>query len=211
VTKLFRSKNWLTVAQIAQAWGAELARDEPGANDHKDNLVHMLFEDIANGRLDNCGPLCDGRRLGLRIITPDHKPGFIEGRQLIKLIFQNREFALHRIVIMKEALLDFAKRHQLPAPTWWRDDVASPVDVGGTGADASPKISRPLGKQPRVIEYLREHFPDGVPPPGLCPRQSLISEILKSDKTLKSLDNATLKKAIDAYNSTVSFQKTHPK
>jgi len=213
MTKLYRSRDWLTAAQITQAWGAELAKDEPHASGHEQNLVNLLLMDIVNGRLDNSGPLREGRRLALRIITDDNKAGFIEGHQLIEPIRHDQDSALHRIAIMKEAVLDFAQRYQLPPPTWWRDDVAPAValEVGGAAAAWPPKMSRSLGKQPRVIIYLREHFPDGVPPPGLCPRQGLITEILKWDKTLKFLDEATLKKAIDADNSTLANQKTDTK
>jgi hypothetical protein len=59
VTKLFRTKDWLTAAQLSRAWSAELAKDEPRANGHKHDLLHMLLEDIVNGRLDASGPLRD--------------------------------------------------------------------------------------------------------------------------------------------------------
>jgi hypothetical protein len=119
MTKLFRTKDKLTAAQLTKAWGAELAKDEPNAGGHENNLVHILLEDIVNGRLDTRGPLRDGRRLGLRLITPDNKAGFIEGPQLTEFIRLGQDFALHRIVITKEAVLDFAQRHKLPVPTWW--------------------------------------------------------------------------------------------
>ena len=60
---------------------------------------------------------------------------------------------------------------------------------------------KPGGKQPRIIKLLAAKFPFGVPKPGLCPRKSLISELLKLDPSLKTIDEATLKKAIGAYNA----------
>jgi hypothetical protein len=64
------------------------------------------------------------------------------------------------------------------------------------------------GKQPRILEYLSEHFPDRVPEPGRYPRQTLKSEILKAYPDLSPLDEATLKKAIDKYNADFSKQKS---
>jgi hypothetical protein len=61
-----------------------------------------------------------------------------------------------------------------------------------------------VGKQPRILEYFREHLPDGVPEPGLYPRHTLKSDILKWDPGLDPLDESTLKKAIDKYNADFS-------
>jgi hypothetical protein len=74
--------------------------------------------DIVNGRLDDSGPLVDGRRLGLRLITPKNRAAFIEGPQLLDLIRTKEAWLLHYVVVMKEAVLDFAQRHQLPSPSW---------------------------------------------------------------------------------------------
>ena len=61
--------------------------------------------------------------------------------------------------------------------------------------------SRSVGKQPRILKFLSEHFPAGVPEPGLCPRYILKADLLKWDPNLKPLDDATLKKAIETYNA----------
>jgi len=58
-----------------------------------------------------------------------------------------------------------------------------------------------VGKQPRILKYLSEHFPNGVPEPGLYPRKTLQFEILEKDPGLRPLDEATLKKAIEKYNA----------
>jgi hypothetical protein len=104
MTKSFRTKDKLTAAQLTKAWGAELAKDEANTSGHENNLLHILLEDIVNGRLDTCGPLRDGRRLGLRVITPDNKAGFIEGPQLTEFIRLGQDFALHRISSQRVAL-----------------------------------------------------------------------------------------------------------
>jgi hypothetical protein len=166
------------------------------------------MEDIVNGRLDNSGPLVDGRRLGLRGVTPENKAAFIEGPQLLDLVRTKEPWLLHYVVVMKEAALDFAQRHQLPLPSWWVDSEVPKA----TGNVAEPKTgSRLQGKQPRITEYLREHFVAGVPGAGSYPRHMLKADLLKWDPSLEPLDEATLKKGIDNYNASLSGQKIDPK
>jgi hypothetical protein len=201
----------MTIAQLAGAWGSELAEGGEDPKLCEQNLVHILMEDILNGRFDDSGPpRDDGQRLGLRLITPEHKAGFIKGPQLHELIHIDRSRVLHNVLIMKEAVLDFAQRHHLPSPSWWADSVSMPttevqndrkVNVVEPNTGAAP--SRSLGKQPRILKYLSEHFPDGVPEPGLYPRKTLQFEILKWDPDLSPLDEATLKKAIEKYNASL--------
>jgi len=68
---LFRTKGWLTVAQLALAWTAEIPGAEQDPGQFEQELVHLLLEDIINKQLDDAGPLAEGRRLGLRLIAPD--------------------------------------------------------------------------------------------------------------------------------------------
>jgi hypothetical protein len=162
--------------------------------------------DIVNGRLDDSGPLVDGRRLGLRLITPENRAAFIEGPQLLDLIRTKEAGLLDYVVVMKEAVLDFAQRHQLPSPSWWTDSSSTPTEVKVNVVKPNTRAVayRSVGKQPRILEYLREHLPDGVPEPGLYPRHTLKSDILKWDPGLDPLDESTLKKAIDKYNADFS-------
>jgi hypothetical protein len=60
------------------------------------------------------------------------------------------------------------------------------------------------GKQPRIKAHLTAMFPNGVPDPAHCPRKALKADLLKRDPSLNPLDEATLKSAIDAYNSSRS-------
>jgi len=122
-----------------------------------------------NGRLDDAGPLEDGRRLGLRIITPENRAGYLEGQQAGELLTLAREsaeafsFVSHRLVLMKEAVLDFARRHQLPPPSWWTDGTDVGVQSGRTGhiesaSDAAlPEWTgapgRPTSMQLVTVEY----------------------------------------------------------
>jgi len=147
----------------------------------------------------------DGRRLGLRGVTPENKAAFIEGPQLLDLIRTKEPWLLHYVVVMKEAVLDFAQRHQLPSPSWWTDSSSTPTEIPNDTrvieANTGAIPSRSPGKQPRILKYLSTHFSDEVPEPGLCPRQKLKADILKWDPSLSPLDEATLKTAIDKYNA----------
>ena len=62
----------------------------------------------------------------------------------------------------------------------------------------------PTGKQPRIRTLLAEMFPKGVPDPAHCPRKTLKADLLRRDPSLNPLDEATLKSAIDAHNSSLS-------
>src|SRR3974390_955032 len=82
---LFRKQEWLTVAQLTRAWGRELAN--PGeADQHIQDLGHILLTDISNGRLDDSGPLREDQRSGLRLITPENKAGIIKAHHVRDLL-----------------------------------------------------------------------------------------------------------------------------
>lgn len=115
MSKLFRTKEALTLAQLARAWGSELVETGQDPKQCEQDLIHELQEGIINGRVDDSGPLRNGARLGQRCITPENRAGFIEGRQLLDPIRDGHDWVLHRVMIMKEAVLDFAKRRQLLA------------------------------------------------------------------------------------------------
>jgi hypothetical protein len=202
----------MTVAQLAGAWSSELTESGEDPKQCEQNLVHILMVDIINGRLDDSGPLVEGRRLGLRGATLENRAGFIEGAQLIDIVRFDRVFVSHNVVVLKEAVLDFAKRHQLPAPSWWSGSDETPAPLtSDTIRDVVATKASTSGKQPRVTGYLTERFPGGVPEPGVCPRQSLKSDILEWDPSLAPLDEATLKKAIDNYNTSLAEKKLDPK
>ena len=134
---IFRTKEHLTVAQFAWSWARELATDKNDFQHEHANLVQAILEDIVNGRFDETGPLRDGRRLGLRVITEEGKAGFIEGRKLSPVLIGNPALStvLHRIIIMKEAALDFARRRQLEPPGWWTDAPDLPASAGSKGLE----------------------------------------------------------------------------
>src|SRR5437867_4256381 len=69
------------------------------------------------------------------------------------------------------------------------------------GKQRRPRLAR--GKRPRIKVHLAEMFPDGVPEPAHCNRQTLQGSLINRDKTLAPLDLGTLKDAIDEYNQAI--------
>jgi hypothetical protein len=208
VSNLFQTKESMTIAQLTRGWGNELAKDGEDPKQKEQDLLYILREDIINGHLDNSGPLWDGRRLGVAYITPENKAGFAEGKFFLDLARADPGRFLHYVLIMKEAVLDFARRHRLPPPSWWTDSdetpaLSSSVTTSHVAADSAKAPLSSSGKQPRIIKYLAERFPNGVPKPPLQPRNILKDDVLRGDPTLRRLDEATLKKAIDTYNASL--------
>jgi hypothetical protein len=121
------------------------------------------------------------------LITPDHKAGLIAGHQLNDLMRTDRGRVMHNVVVMKEAVLDFAKRHRLRLPTWWADtcDAAPSATYDTTAELVNKSEPRSLGKQPRIIKYLMENYPNGVPPPGLAPRKALKAALIRTQRPQK--------------------------
>jgi hypothetical protein len=209
MSTIFRTKEWMTVAQLVRAWARELAAPEYGDPQHFErDLLHTLMEDAVNGRLDNSGPFREGQRSGLMIITPENKAGFIEGHQLRDLVPVGpaNRWLLDRVVVMREAVLDFAKRRQLCPPSWW--SASTPTTGSPTDACNAIPITkvkrRSFGKTPRIRDYLIQHYPDGVPDPAHCPRKALKNVLIEWDHRLSPLDDGTLKKAIDVHNANLS-------
>jgi Bacterial regulatory proteins, gntR family len=127
---VFRTKEWLSLAQLVDAWGSELATVGEEPNRSQKALEHVLLEDIINGRLDHGGPLHDGRKRGL-YLEFGGRPHFVDGYEICT-VMADPSFTLHRILIMKEAVLDFAKRREIPPPSWWTDRTSVSTDAGVT-------------------------------------------------------------------------------
>src|ERR1700687_1201779 len=125
---LLRAEEGLTIARLAHAWAPELPGAEGDTPGYEQELVGLLLRDVQNGRFDNAGPLRDGQRSGLRLIMPDNRAYFLKGDEANGLIWAggNVPYLLNRILVMKEAALDFACRRQLPPPPWWADRTEAP-------------------------------------------------------------------------------------
>jgi hypothetical protein len=167
VSILFRTKRWLTIAQLIPAWAAELPDAHRDPDHIARDLAHCLLEDMINGRLDGAGPVADGRRLGLRLITPEGTAGFIEGHHVRELNAvantpEWRSFLWNRVVVLKEAVLDFAARYQLPSPSWWANASGATDERQAIGPNQSSRVSKPevaarrRGRKPKKLEQVKE-------------------------------------------------------
>jgi hypothetical protein len=81
-------------------------------------------------------------------------------------------------------------------------EIAPRVDAEHLNDVLNPKAA---GKVPLLIEQFKLMFPEGVPPPSQQPRKPLAGELIRTIPALGgNLDQATLKKAIDTYNASLS-------
>jgi hypothetical protein len=112
---LLNHPEWLSVAQLVPAWAKELADATTSVYELRDKLWYHLEKDVINGFLDD--PLRNGSRLGLRAIDPAGYPRYTEGWWLYGLFRTMGEV----ILLSKEAVLDFARRHKLRPPSWWSE------------------------------------------------------------------------------------------
>jgi hypothetical protein len=149
VSLLYRSKRWLTLAQLVPTWARELANPTTSASELEGQLWHYLLEDILNGRFDD-------KVLGLAFIQRDNRPVQIQGRLLIgKLNLPLGRYS-HRILVSKEAVLDLAQRQELPPPSWWADksraskENAADVRLATPAVAAAPK--RRKGPEPGSVD-----------------------------------------------------------
>jgi len=97
----------------------------------------------------------------------------------------------------------------IPPEEWKRPDFDTYLvylntkDLWQHSIELQNKPLPETGKQPRIKSLLSAMFPQGVPDPAHCPRKSLKADLLRRDPGLNPLDEATLKSAIDAYNSSL--------
>jgi hypothetical protein len=106
---------------------------------------------------------------------------------------------------------------RLTSKHWRDDDMDLVTDGDGTDyfVDVDEEdfrywldnLKEPLtltGKQPVIIEYLKEMFKgQPVPDRARYPRQELKAALLERDKKLTPLNLTTLKSAIDKYNHSI--------
>src|SRR5262249_51641318 len=77
--------------------------------------------------------------------------------------------SLHRILIMKEAVLDFAKRREIPPPSWWTDvSTDAGVTTKGTHSIAASPIPAPThsagprGRRPKKLDQVKEAMREDI-------------------------------------------------
>jgi hypothetical protein len=141
VSLLYRAEQWLTIARLVPAWANELADTSSSASQLEGDLWHYLHEDVINGLLDDSGPLINGSRLGLRFIDSSGRGVYVNGRLLFgKMQLPFRSKGDH-ISAAKEAVLDFAQRHEMPPPSWW-----SAATKGGSEPSRAPEELKPASE-----------------------------------------------------------------
>jgi hypothetical protein len=204
---LFRKQGWLTIAQLTRAWGRELANGGE-ADQYIQDLGRILLTDILNGRLDDSGPLTDDQRSGLRLITPENKAGFIKGHHVRDLLDTLPISSIsHHILVMKEAVLDFATRHELPLPSWWTDGTSSSTGASETSKGAHSiaacpapmpsHVARARGRRPKKRDQVKEAMSEAI-------RQGRLTVVALRNKPEKDLaaehgvSRDTARKARDA-------------
>jgi hypothetical protein len=216
---LFRTQKCLTIFELTRAWGSELAKGGGEAEQHVHDLTRILMQDIVNGHLDDSGPFWNGRRSGVGCITANYKVGFIEGRYLLELATSEltKNWILHYVVVMKEAVLDFASRHEIPPPSWWTDGSSVSPQAGVTTKDsrsiaASPiqaptRSARLRGRQAKKLNQVKETMREDVrlgreTPDGL-------RDMLEKDLAANySVSRDTARKARDAVLSEMPPEAT---
>ena len=146
---LDRAEGWLRLARLVPNWAKELADATSSPSSLEDDLWHYLHEDVINGLLDDSGPLINGSRLGLRFIDSSGRGVYVNGELLFRKMRLPFRGMGQRILGAKEAVLDFARRHGVPPPSWWSDD--------SRGENQPSRSSGQLKQAPEriVIEAIR--------------------------------------------------------
>jgi hypothetical protein len=149
---LYRAEQWLTPARLVPAWANELADASSSSSQIEGDLWHYLYEDIINARLDDSGPLWNGSRLGLRVIDVDSgQTRYVEGRLLFGTMGLPFRLMGGRILVAKEAVLDFARRHQLPPPSWSASE-------GESQPSRSPGQLKPSASTTMINEVIKSEY-----------------------------------------------------
>ena len=148
---LYRSKRSLTLAQLVPAWAGELANATTGASECEQALLDSLLEDIITGRFDGMG--------GLAFFHPDGAVP-VQGRLLIGTLGLSLDRNRRRILVSKRAVLNFARRHRLPRPSWWVDKARTPKKSAADTRLATPAVAtarkRRRGPEPGSVDRFGE-------------------------------------------------------
>jgi hypothetical protein len=148
VSLLDRAEGWLRLARLVPAWANELADATSSPRASEDDLWHYLHEDVINGLLDDSGPLINGSRLGLRFIDSSGRGVCVNGWLLFGKMHLPFRGMGQRILVAKEAVDDFARRHGVPPPS-----LGSDASRGENQPSRSPGQLKPA-PQRIVIEAI---------------------------------------------------------
>ena len=141
MSTLYRSERWLTLDRLVPAWARELVNATTSASECERDLWHSLQEDIINGGFDK------GKVWGLAFIQPNNRALPVKGR----LLFGKTSLPLvrysHRILVNKNAVLDFAERKELSRPSWWVDRLGASKEDPPDVRLVTPAV--PTARKPR--------------------------------------------------------------
>ena len=133
------------------AWAGELANATTGASECEQALLDSLLEDIITGRFDGMG--------GLAFFHPDGAVP-VQGLLLIGTLGLSLDRNRHRILVSKRAVLNFARRHRLPRPSWWVDKARTPKKSAADTRLATPAVAtarkRRRGPEPGSVDRFGE-------------------------------------------------------
>lgn len=156
---LYRTKRSITLGELLPAWAQELAGDRASIDRVKHELAERLLEDIIYGRLDDKGPVAkSGECVGLRFIKSNGMAIDIRGHQVLSLLTRatsSFEHICHRLVVMKEGVVDFSRRRELPRPSWWASEVNQPVS-----SDRATKTNASDWARPAPASVIRKAIRD---------------------------------------------------
>lgn len=133
---LDRAEGWLRLARLVPARANELADATSSPSSLEGDLWHYLHEDVINGLLDDSGPLINGSRLGLRFIDSSGRGVYVNGRLLFGKMHLPFRGMAQRILMAKEAVLDVARRREVPPPSWC-------ATKGGSELSRAPEELKP--------------------------------------------------------------------
>jgi hypothetical protein len=142
LSSLYRTKASLILAELLPAWAKELAADEIEIAQVEQDLTGVLIDDIVHGYLDDKGPLKDDLCVGVRFIKSNGAVMDVRGHQIGEMLEREAtsparfKRLCHRIVVMREAVLDFARRRELAPPSWWSKKTIFSTDKGALELDA---------------------------------------------------------------------------
>jgi hypothetical protein len=148
VSILYSIQPSLTLAELIPAWAKELAGGRTSVS--QPELWRCFYEDTINGHLDVVGPR---RSLGLAFIDRNGRAKYVRGRLLIGQMNIPFVRMADRILVMKEAVLDFARRRRLPPPSWWAKKTGASKkrkNAGPSGAQQQSGDASPRGRKPKA-------------------------------------------------------------
>ena len=196
---LYRAEQWLTIAQLVPAWANELAGANSSTSQVEGDLWHYLREDVINGLFDDSGPLRNGSRLGLRVI--DHRssqPPYVAGRLLFgKMHLPFRSKGDH-ILAAKEAVLNFARRREVPPPSWWSDATKGGSELSRAPEELKPAPGTAWYDRPRDVSKPSRSPEELEPAPAAAwfNRPKGVSEPSRSPEELKPAPDAIINQEI---------------